>query len=82
MIWIINMCKSGGWTWFDSLDAHRMGAATNETCRASEEVPMEMVGSCHDVLFEFCVRNLSLSYVINRVSLIDFPCATLCGFSS
>ena len=47
-IWIIDMCKGGGRTWFDSLDVHRMGAATNETCRASEEGPIGNGGKLHD----------------------------------
>ena len=48
----------------------------------ARRIPLEMVGSSMIIPFEFCVRNSSLSYVINSVSLIDFPYATLCGFSS
>ena len=51
------MCKVGGRTWFDSLDVHRMGAATNETCRASEEGPIGNGGTLHMITpFEFCVH--------------------------
>ena len=48
MIRIIDMCKGGGGAWFDSLDVHRMGAGTNETCRASEEGPIGNGGKLHD----------------------------------
>ena len=47
-VWIIDMCKGGGDALFNSLDVHRMGAVTNETCRASEEGPIGNGGKLHD----------------------------------